>query len=78
MIKFDNKELEKLIYTSLTLPELEKIKKSLRKGNLGGFSIEIEEEIEEYTVSSSSFIYYNEEEKRDSDYELLLDFLNNR
>jgi predicted S18 family serine protease len=70
MIKFNNKELGKLI------TEIKKIKNSLKKGNLGGFSIEVEEEIEEDSVSFSSFIYYDDLEKRDSDYKILLEFLN--
>ena len=40
----------------------------LKKGTVGGYSIEIEESDPE---SHTSFIYYDDEKKRDSDFDLL-------
>ena len=39
-----------------------------KKGTVGGYSIEIEESDPE---SHTSFIYYDDEKKRDSDFDLL-------
>ena len=39
-----------------------------KKGTVGGYSIEIEERDPE---SHTSFIYYDDEKKRDSDFDLL-------
>ena len=39
-----------------------------KKGTVGGYSIEIEER---YPESHTSFIYYDDEKKRDSDFDLL-------
>ena len=39
-----------------------------KKGTVGGYSIEIEEKDPE---SHTSFIYYDNEQKRDSDFDLL-------
>jgi len=45
---------------------------NLRKGNISGYSIDIETEL-----SSESYIYYYRLEQRDSDFEKLSNLLNN-
>jgi hypothetical protein len=59
---FNNKEV-KVLATEIVEKGIE-----FKKGTVGGYSIEIEESNPE---SHTSFIYYENEQKRDSDFDLL-------
>jgi hypothetical protein len=59
---FNNKEV-KAMSSMIVESGLE-----FKKGNVGGYSIEIEESDPQ---SFTSFIYYEEEKKRDNDFDLL-------
>jgi hypothetical protein len=59
---FNNKEV-KAMATEIVEKEID-----FKKGTVGGYSIEIEESNPE---SHTSFIYYENEQKRDSDFDLL-------
>jgi hypothetical protein len=59
------------IINSVLQKDFQKIineKLSFEKGNVSGFSIEV---FEPETESYSSYIYYNDEENRDKDWEIL-------
>ena len=60
---FNNKEVREM--ASLII----EIHLDFRKGTVGGYSIEIEERDPE---SHTSFIYYEDEQKRDNDFNLLI------
>lgn len=59
---FNNKEV-KAMATEIVEKGIE-----FEKGTVGGFSIEI---VESDPESHTSFIYYDDEKKRDSDFDLL-------
>ena len=60
---FNNKEVREM--ASLII----EMHLDFRKGTVGGYSIEIEESNPE---SNTSFIYYEDEQKRDNDFNLLI------
>lgn len=49
-----------------------------KKGTVGGYSIELEEVNEDGQISYTSFIYYDNESGRNSDFDLLNQLKNNQ
>ena len=67
-----NSELKKMI------PLIIEKKLHFNKGNVSGYSIEVEEPNTEGQISYTSFVYYNNEESRNLDFDLLNKLKNNQ